>query len=311
MSSTKVSKPIFFIGNPRSGTTLIFEAFAKHPELAWLMNYSNIFPKMTLLNCSIPLLNNKFINLIGQKKQHNSTSFLNKYMPRPDECYHFWAVHMPDVDFSRDFLLEKEANSETISHMNQIFSNICKYQNKERFTTKLTGPGRISFLNSLFPDAIFIHIVRDGRSVVQSLMKVGFWQDKMHEPWFTNGLTKEDFKIWEESDKDPAILTTLLWNRIIETTQAEALKLDRPHERYLEVKYEDFIKDPNKVVKEIFQFSDLEGIDEVVTECLAGTNIIKSMNKKFNSQFTDEKQNDINTILSANLKKFNYIIGKQ
>lgn len=305
MNQNKVIKPIFFIGNGRSGTTLMFEVFSKHPGLAWLMNYSDIFPNATFLNRAIPFLSSKSINLIGQKQQYNSTVFFNKYLPRPDECYNFWNIHS-NVEFARDFLLDQKADDKTILHLNKIVSDICKYQKKERFATKLTGPGRIAFLNSLFPDAIFIHIVRDGRSVVQSLMNVGFWKDKMSEPWFINGLTKEDFKTWEESDKDPVVLTALLWNRIIETTQVEASQLNHPSERYLEVKYEDFIEDPSRILTKIFQFSQIEATPQITENCLIGANILSSMNKKFDSHFTDKKQSEINMILSNTLQKLNY-----
>ena len=36
--------PLFFIGAPRSGTTIIFEAVARHPDLAWISNYCSRFP---------------------------------------------------------------------------------------------------------------------------------------------------------------------------------------------------------------------------------------------------------------------------
>lgn len=307
MNAKKILRPIFFIGNPRSGTTLIFEIFVKHPDLAWLMNYNDFFPNSTFINYAIPLLNNKFVNMIGQKKQYNSTTFFNKYLPKPDECYRFWEEHTAGVNFSRDFLLNKKAEKESAKKLNKIILNICKYQNKKYFVTKLTGPGRIAYLNSIFPDAIFIHIVRDGRSVVQSLMNVKFWKTKVDEPWFINGLTAEDLNIWKSNDKDPTILTTLLWNRIIETTQYEASQLDNPKERYLEIKYEDFIQNPNKTLEKLFKFSHLTTTEQVLEKCMSGTNILNNMNKKFNSHFSDDKQAKINSILLNNLKQLNYL----
>ena len=43
-------KPIFFIGVPRSGTTIIYEQFSKHSDLAWLSNFSAKYPRMTWIN---------------------------------------------------------------------------------------------------------------------------------------------------------------------------------------------------------------------------------------------------------------------
>jgi len=307
MIQKKPDRPIFFIGSPRSGTTLVFEVFAKHPDVSWLMNYNDFFPNTFFINSIIPIINNKYLHLIGEKQQYNRTSLLNKYLPKPDECYRFWATHTPDINFSRDFLLNKKATDKTKKRLNNIFYDINRYQKKKRITTKLTGPGRISYLDSIFSDAIFIHLVRDGRSVVQSLMNVEFWKNKVKEPWFINGLEEVDLNIWEENDKDPVILTTLLWNKIIETTKNEANNLNNKDKRYLEIKYEDFINNPSQVLKEMYTFTDLETTDKIIDNSLKGSNILSNMNKKFVSHFSEEKQNKINNILFKNLQEFNYL----
>ena len=39
MNASTVDRPIFFVGMPRSGTTLVFEAVAAHEDLAWLSQH--------------------------------------------------------------------------------------------------------------------------------------------------------------------------------------------------------------------------------------------------------------------------------
>ncbi|MHC4474808.1 MAG: sulfotransferase [Planctomycetota bacterium] len=43
-------RPIFIIGSPRSGTTLVLEVMATHEELAWVSNAVNIAPRHLYLS---------------------------------------------------------------------------------------------------------------------------------------------------------------------------------------------------------------------------------------------------------------------
>ena len=43
------NRPIFLIGMPRSGTTLLFTGLAVHPQLAWFSQYTHLFPRLTPL----------------------------------------------------------------------------------------------------------------------------------------------------------------------------------------------------------------------------------------------------------------------
>jgi hypothetical protein len=45
--------------------------------------------------------------------------------------------------------------------MQNIIQRILFWQGKERFAAKFTGPGRIAYLRSLFPDARYIHLTRE------------------------------------------------------------------------------------------------------------------------------------------------------
>jgi hypothetical protein len=42
-SESDVERPVFFIGMPRSGTSIVFAAFAAHRDLSWFSQYSARF----------------------------------------------------------------------------------------------------------------------------------------------------------------------------------------------------------------------------------------------------------------------------
>ena len=62
-------RPIIFVGAPRSGTTAIFESFSLHPDLAWLSNYSKVFPRLLITNAVRRLFDNSHWQIRGTKDQ--------------------------------------------------------------------------------------------------------------------------------------------------------------------------------------------------------------------------------------------------
>jgi len=190
---TQVYKPIFIIGVPRSGTTIIFEAFSVHEDLAWFSNMLGRFPDIP----EISILNRlSFTNVLrGNKRQNKAHSRLRNIFPYPTECYPAWKSYCGDK-FLYDYLIDQAASENEKKRTVRNILKVIRYHGKKRFAAKITGPSRMNYISSIFPDAKFIHIVRDARAVVNSLMNVDFWteSDKLNKPWWENGLTADDME---------------------------------------------------------------------------------------------------------------------
>jgi hypothetical protein len=86
--------------------------------------------------------------------------------------------------------------------------------------------GHLDYLNALFPDALFINVVRDGRDVARS----------HRDTWgYRSGL-----KAIEK------------WPRYIRMAEAFAPKVGP--DRYLEVRYENLVGDTNKQMRQVLDF---------------------------------------------------------
>lgn len=250
-------KPIFFIGVPRSGTTILFEAFARHEDVGWLSNYTEKFPRFLFLNSLVRLFDNRFFYISSEKKQVKTVSWYNRILPKPAEAYPFWDAYT-GVDFARRFLIGEEAENlgrkRTLSAINAHL----RYQGKKRFATKITGPARILYLKSIFPDALFVHVIRDGRAVVNSLLNVDFWQkgEGFNKPWWDGEEIREAVGRWKENGSDPAVLAALQWKVIIDEARKESVSLPQGH--YREVRYEEFINDdPVAIIRDLYGWAGL------------------------------------------------------
>lgn len=250
------SCPIFFVGAPRSGTTVIFEAFVRHERLGTRTSLHSRFPEYPQVGLLLRLIDNRFIKRLGHKEQYGDHSLLDRILPQPVEDYNFWD-NFTDVNFSRSFLLGVCAAPEVRQRVQNAVTEMLRWQGKGRLAWKLTGPPRVGFLNSIFPSAVFVHVIRDARAVVDSLLRVRWWREQggLAQPWWTGGLSRSEMEEWRSEDRDPALLAALQWRKIIRAGWTERSLVD--DERYVEVRYEDFVEAPSSELKRLYDFCDL------------------------------------------------------
>ena len=293
------NKKIFFIGMPRSGTTLIFDSFVSNQDVGWISQYLNKFPRLTLLSV--------FNRFVANKNIGTRNTIFSKYRTTlrlvPSEAYKFWNTYTK-LDFSNSYLFNERAELDVIEKINQKIIQLLDFQNKSVFAQKFTGPGRITYLHSLFPDAYFINIIRDGRAVVNSLMNVNFWKERggYEKPWWNEGLKEDDIDLWKNSDYNPYVLAAVQWAKVVTSTREEAKIL--PKNQYLEVKYEDFIKQPNIVFNQISALSGLPQINKGY-DLFPQKNII-NQNKKFRDQLQTKDLQLIEEVINPLLQSLNY-----
>jgi len=162
----------------------------------------------------------------------------------------------PKTDFGRDFLLDKKADENRIHFIRNYFDKMVKYQNKVRLSFKLTGPARMSYLLSIFPDAVFVIVNRRIVPTISSFLKVDFWQDRgINKLWWIGAYTESEKKWAEENRNKASSLTAFQIKKVKQITMSECKKY-KP--KYIEVKYEDFVKNPHSEVLRILSFLNLE-----------------------------------------------------
>ena len=94
-----------------------------------------------------------------------------------------------------------------------------------------------SELGRLFPDAYFIHVIRDGRDVVRSLLQKD-WKN-------ANGQLMP-------ITQDPA-RAAAYWKGAVQAGQ-QAARQGELSDRYIEVRYEELVREPESVLRSLFAF---------------------------------------------------------
>ena len=239
-----VAKPIFIVGTGRCGSTLFHRLFAAHPQLMWLSGFSQRYPTKPAWNrWAVTAMGNPLLRrVLGDKI-------------RPGECYNFWDSYAygfsePCRDLVRSDVtpLVKKQVRAAIEPMLTPARN--------RLLVKITGWPRMGFLNEIFEDARFIHIVRDGRAVASSLLHVHFWRGWYGpQGWRAGLLSPEDQAAWESYDRSFVALAGIEWRIQMRAMDAARQAIDP--KLFLELKYEDFCEQPLEHFRRVLDFAEL------------------------------------------------------
>ena len=106
---------------------------------------------------------------------------------------------------------------------------------------------RIPLLDRLFPRAKFVHIIRDGREVVQSVLE-----------WSTDRKGPAKLEIWREN---PFAVASLWWSQQVSAGRDAGRQLGS---RYMEVRYYGLSADPEPEMKRVADFLGLPFSDAMV-----------------------------------------------
>lgn len=279
---SSITKPIFMIGVPRSGTTIIFEALSNHEDLGYFTSFTSRFPNFWFMEGGVRIFNLPIFKRLpkGEKKQYKQgKGFIHRFLPTPIENYEKW-VSLCGEKFAFDYLLDTTATVEEEQKVKTTIKRLLSVQGKPRFLGKFTGPPRMAYLKSIFPDAIFVNVIRDPRAVVNSLLEVDFWKagNGYTKPWWKNGLLDGWEAEWEKYGRSPAALTAIQIRRINEVTNLE--RKDLKEGQFLEVTYEDFIANPVSVMDKILTHCQLRSSMKL-TEYITTPGRYQNMNDKY------------------------------
>lgn len=267
-----LQKPIIIFGTGRSGTTIISDIIFQHEDLAWHNNYQELFPTTPVVNYLRRIFDNKYWRFIGMNTQNNK-GVINYFCFRPIERYTFWEkLTGPRIDFSRGFLVNERATDTERSHIRSFLNKLVKYQNRKRLAFKLTGPARMEYLMSLFPDAVFINITRNPIPTVRSWLEVVWSNQITDQLWWTGAYNETELEQAKAYSTDAALFAAFQYKKLMETTEAEIEKM-KPN--MINVRYEDFVTDSKGVIQQILDFAGLKSsalIDKYMMEKISVKN---------------------------------------
>ncbi|MDF2144219.1 sulfotransferase [Knoellia sp. p5-6-4] len=251
----------FVLGSGRCGSTLVTELAARHPDVGFI---SNVDDKFGLLNLK-GRWNNALFNRSSERdpslrpfKDRRQVIEPGRFRVAPSEG---WEVLERQVSTMfpqpcRD-LVAADATPWLQKRIADFFDSRMEAQGKPVFVHHLTGWPRSGLLRTVYPQARFVHVVRDGRAVANSWLQMGWWDGyRGPDSWYLGPLSHADRQEWEESNRSFVVLAGLGWRILIDAIdQARALV---PEGQWLDVRLEDLMEDPRGKTAEVLEFLGLE-----------------------------------------------------
>ncbi len=247
-----VREPLFIVGHWRSGTTLLHELLALDRRHAWPDGYACFWPSHAFR--TRPVLRRALGGGAPKRRPMDDMDF-DLGLPQEDEFalmllglaspYESMAFprSLPNDDSIDPARLEPRARRRYERVMRRFLASVLLGQKQRRLLLKSPiHMARLEFLSRLFPDLKVIHIVRDPRAVLPSMLRMSgtlghaLQLDHRRPPRPVEGLFANHARLFE----------------MFEATRGLV-----PADRLVEIRYEDLVRDPVAVVADLYRRLDL------------------------------------------------------
>ncbi|HYZ94516.1 MAG TPA: sulfotransferase [Nitrososphaeraceae archaeon] len=246
----KVTKPIFIVGAPRSGTTLLYQILCNHRDLSFFthnMLRAGVYRRGRILGYRKELLA-RIQNLVHRDEPSRL----------PQEAPECWSDYLGVYDY----LTESDYTEEMVYHYSRVIAQVQDIFRRPRFVNK--NPQhctRVRILNRIFPDAKFIHIIRDGAAVASSILYLCSNFPSTNS--YFSGIREKIFPLL--GDKGyleilPEIQCYKLARDMLVSKAREAKTFGS--DRYYEISYEDLVSEPRQKINEILDFCELRSYQD-------------------------------------------------
>jgi hypothetical protein len=216
--------PVFICGSARSGTTWTFDLFDRHPQVAAI--------------CESWILS----------QTHGVTSILTQ--PYWDEVARQAWQERVEVPFGAVQLLSYE---EVLRDLRELVGRwLMKGFSAGHRYLAAKEPLDVGAAAILFPEARFIHVLRDGRNVALSMKRAS----ESWDPTMGVGLPME--------------MRAEAWRRQVENIRSQRAGLGG---RYMEIRYEEMRADVSGALRTMFDFAGTPYDDRLLEEIAATTQL--------------------------------------
>lgn len=160
-----VPAPVFIVGAPRTGSTILYQALTNRYQLAYIDNLTCSWHQH--LRFGVWLSQRKYGDAPhgNFSAEHGSTGRFGGHAP--SECGAFWYRWLP---MDRHFVDHDEVSDEAICEMKAEVLGVSAYLNRPMLFKNLNAGQRLRLIRRAFPDAKIIFVRRDPRFVTRSIL---------------------------------------------------------------------------------------------------------------------------------------------
>lgn len=289
-----MSRPVFVLGTGRCGSTLLHEILARHELTGFVTNLDDR-------------------GLVRSSRRHNElwrrlpSGVTEKGRVRfaPSEGYRVISREVSPlvVDPFRD-LTAADATPWLRERLERFVEDRASSVGSPVFLHKFTGWPRHGLLDAVFPDATYVHVVRDGRAVANSWLQMPWWRGHLGpSQWHFGPLPAHLQQIWEEYDRSFVVLAGLAWRLLVDAYTAAEVTA-RPGS-WLNIRYEDLVSDPRHALEQVLDHLDLPWTSSF-EHALGRYRVGPQRTDSYRRDLAAEDVRSLDTVLNEGLARYGY-----
>lgn len=160
---------------------------------------------------------------------------------------------------------------------------------------------RMRYLQAIFPNARFVHLLRDGRAVAASILKRRRASEENDDAWW--GVKPPD---WQEMRGAPPIVQCAwIWVRCLEIAERDAEEAVEP-DRYRTLRYETFVRSPGPILERLLAALDLDPEPIVSGRHSRFLEAIRPPATTWRDRLTSEEREQLEDYLQDHLPRYGY-----
>lgn len=264
-------QPIFIIGAPRTGSTILYQTLTNQLDVLYIDNLACRFNKNLFFGFWLS-------NLFFKQKAHNcfsSNHGATKGLRSPSECGEFWYRWLPR---DRHFIDHQDVTDKMVKEIREEITSVINKYDKPLVFKNLNAGQRLRLLQKCFPEAKFIFCKRNPFFTVQSILNA---KRKV-------GLADNDF--WSVMPKNVDELRKLSWP---EQIVGQVYYLEKQitvdltlfnKQNIIEVDYQYLTSDTLKIMSEKLELKERKEFESAKIELREKINLLETECKAIESQ---------------------------
>jgi hypothetical protein len=288
--------PVFLVGAPRSGTSLVYKTLCLHPGASYVSNWVRLFPSVPQL----AVFNRAASRLPQLRRRVWFAGGDNAYVYGSRRPLWERAFPMPvegEPLYARAGVYEQANGAVSLDQLRRSFAAVRRAGGGGTLVNKrVANNRRIPLLLDAFPQARFVEIVRDGRAVALSLANVDWWPDTI--VWWSGQSPRQ----WEAAGGDPWELCARTWVEEVHATDDGLSAV--PSGQRLSVRYEQLVAAPYATLAEVAAFAGLAS-DPPVARWLAGVRF-PDRTETWRSRLGEDAIATIEKVEGDDLRRYGY-----
>ena len=248
------SAPVFILGAPRSGTSLLYKVLCLHPGAAYISNWMRRAPQLPAL-ALVNRLAHRFPRFRRTVWFGDDSANAYVYGGRRSLPSRLFPMPVEGEPVFRSCEIGQgrrpgPPDPVQVACLRRTFAALRRYAGGSFVVSKrIANNQRIPLLAAAFPAARFVNLIRDGRAVAYSLSRVSWWEDDV--VWWLGSTPRQ----WREAGHDPWELCARHW--LCELASVDEGLLAVAPEHRLDVRYEELVEQPVPMLRRIGAFAGL------------------------------------------------------